>query len=506
MLVAALAAAPLTLAATGVTPTASASATVPSVKGEAKCNTETGKYDILWTVGGDTSVPNETATIERQSRATSPTLEGQSVKNTSTVTGSESVSTAGTYTLEVKVQWTNHAKGDLVTQQGSVVASGDCVVPTAPTPPPTQNVQCDAISANYHRPLTNGDHINANITVLVNGKPTVIGQVNMYVDQNISVKDKETGVVTYGADYNGQNDLGLRWKILDVEQTPIPLTLDQVMAGIITLPYGVELLKVHSSWAITFVQTNSYDTPPDFNFECPPVTPEEPPVVVVPPTTPEEPPVVVTPPVTPEEPPVVVTPPVTPEEPTPPTIIDEYEPVRAKDDCGIKNDHHDVPRDTYALTYTITKDTRVNGVGLVTTELTGKPDFALPKGVVTSWTFEFTNEACETTPPVEPPVVVPPVVTPPTETPKPPVVVPPTETPKPTPTPTETATPPVVNTPPATPPTKAVAAVTAKPKTLASTGVETGGAMFFAGIMLLGGAVAVGVTAFKRRHRKVTNE
>ena len=151
-----------------------------------------------------------------------------------------------------------------------------------------------------------------------------------------------------------------------------------------------------------------------------------------------------------------VTPPVTPEEPTTPTIIDEYEPVRGEDNCGVDNDHLDVPRDTYALTYTKTNDTRVDGVGSVTYEVTGKSEFALPKGVETSWTHEFTNEACETTPPTEtpePPVVTPPVVTPPTETPEPPVVTPPTETPEPPVVvpPTETPKPPVV-TPPVTPP------------------------------------------------------
>jgi len=249
MLVATLAAAPLALAATGVTPATSASATVPSVKGEAKCNTETGKYDVTWSVSGDTSYPNETATIVSQSRATSPTLVNATVKNTSTVTGSESVSTAGTYTLEVKVQWTNHRKGDLVTQQGSVVVSGDCVVPPVPPAAPTQTVNCADISANYNRPLTNGDHINATIT-----PPG--SQVNMYVDQNIAG----------GASYNGQNNLGLRWKILGVEQTPIPLTLEQVMAGIITLPYGAELQKTQSGWTVSFVQTNQTDTWPE--YEC----------------------------------------------------------------------------------------------------------------------------------------------------------------------------------------------------------------------------------------------
>jgi len=236
---------PVGLTATGVAPAPSASATVPSVKGEVKCNPTTGKYDITWTVGGDTGVPKETATIVSQSRPTAPTLVNKTVKNTSTVTGSESVSAAGTYTLEVKVQWTNHAKGDLVTQKGSVKVSGTCAVPPAP---PTQTVTCDVITGNYNRPLTNGDHINATIT-----PPG--SQVNMYVDQNVAG----------GASYNGQNNLGLRWKILGVEQTPIPLTLEQVKAGIITLPYGAELQKTQSVWTVSFVQTNETDTWPEFN-------------------------------------------------------------------------------------------------------------------------------------------------------------------------------------------------------------------------------------------------
>lgn len=136
----------------------------------------------------------------------------------------------------------------------------DC---TPPVGAPTQTVQCDAISADYHRPLTNGDHINVDISVRVDGKVTTLDQVNMYVDQN----------VTGGASYNGQNNLGLRWKILGVEQTldPIPLTLDQVMAGVITFNYAPKLTEAlaklgHSSWIVSFVQTNHTDI--WYEFEC----------------------------------------------------------------------------------------------------------------------------------------------------------------------------------------------------------------------------------------------
>ena len=112
---------------------------------------------------------------------------------------------------------------------------------------PTQSYDCSVISADYHRPLVNGDHINATLT-----PPG--SQVNMYVDQNVAG----------GADYNGQNDLGLRWKIFGVEQTPIPLTISQIESGVITFPYAASLTQLE--WTISFLQTNSTDTYP--NYHC----------------------------------------------------------------------------------------------------------------------------------------------------------------------------------------------------------------------------------------------
>jgi hypothetical protein len=130
---------------------------------------------------------------------------------------------------------------------------------------PTQDVTCDAISADYHRPLTNGDHIN--VTLDPPG-----GQVNVYVDQNIAG----------GASYNGQNNLGLRWNIFGAQWTT-PLTLEQVLSGVITFNYG-EAVKATgvNTWKVTFVQTNSTDTWP--NLECGGETPPNPPE---PPAVPE---------------------------------------------------------------------------------------------------------------------------------------------------------------------------------------------------------------------------
>jgi len=191
--------------------------------------------------------------------------------------------------------------------------------------PPTQTVTCDVISGNYNRPLTNGDHINATIT-----PPG--SQVNMYVDQN----------VPGGASYNGQNNLGLRWKILGVDQTPIPLTLDQIKAGIITLPYGAKLTQ--PSWTVSFVQTNETDTWPEFKCNR--------------------------------------------------TItVDTVAAASATDACGTADDTLTVPEDTDQVSYTV-NDARINGVGSVTVTASAKAGYVLKEGVVSSWTFVFADEPC----------------------------------------------------------------------------------------------------------------
>jgi len=109
---------------------------------------------------------------------------------------------------------------------------------------PTQTVTCDAISANYHRPLINGDHINATIT-----PPGA--QVNVYVILN----------VTGGASYNGQNGFGLQWNSIDGNQTSIPLTVEQIESGVISLPYASHLTQ--ASWTVSQVQTNETESWPN---------------------------------------------------------------------------------------------------------------------------------------------------------------------------------------------------------------------------------------------------
>lgn len=125
----------------------SADATHPTVSGVAVCNTATGLFDITWTVGGDLNYWKETATIKYQSVDTSPTLLEKSVKGSTTVTATQNGVSAGKHSLLVKVQWTNHSLGNLVSQWGSVTTSGDCKIPTpddasaAATPTPAT---CDA--------------------------------------------------------------------------------------------------------------------------------------------------------------------------------------------------------------------------------------------------------------------------------------------------------------------------------------------------------------------------
>lgn len=142
-ILAALSALALALGMVAFTATA-ADATHPTVKGTATCNPSTGMSDITWTVGGDVNYPNETATIAYQSAATTPTLIGQSVKKSGTVSAVQSGLSAGTYSFTVKVQWTNHATGDLVTKSSEpVTVSGACQIADATATVSTSGPTCD---------------------------------------------------------------------------------------------------------------------------------------------------------------------------------------------------------------------------------------------------------------------------------------------------------------------------------------------------------------------------
>jgi hypothetical protein len=122
--------------------------------------------------------------------------------------------------------------------------------PEQQNPAPTQDLDCVAITVDYGRALTNGDHIN--ITYDEAKKK----QVNASVDLNVA---------------GGWNTLGIRFS----DGSTKPLTESDVKSGKISWAYS-ELIPT-SSYAISFVQTNDTDTWP--NLEC---GQDEQPEVVIP--------------------------------------------------------------------------------------------------------------------------------------------------------------------------------------------------------------------------------
>lgn len=108
----------------------SASATQPTVNGVIECP-DGGGVNIVWTVGGDTNYPGETATITSQSIPTNPTLVGKTVQNTGTVSGVQSGATPGNHTMMVEVDWTN---GHHASSQATVTVSNDDCAETQEEP------------------------------------------------------------------------------------------------------------------------------------------------------------------------------------------------------------------------------------------------------------------------------------------------------------------------------------------------------------------------------------
>ena len=254
------------LAAIGLTvvPAVAANATIPSVSGVAKCDTSTGEWVIDWTVGSDLNpaYADQTATIVTQSRATTPTLVGQSVKGTSTVTAPERVSAAGTYTQKVEVQWTNHAAGDLVSQSGDVVVSGTCTVPPPPlvtstytaevlscTPGSQNRVSLVGKSGGYWTEVTdtNGnDKYDAGEDILVYGDGVSYTETNTsgpYVGSLFSFTDSRTGTVT----------VDFSWKPVDPSSLKCPQTINQC-----TVSTGTTLSTNLNRNGWDFSQTRSY--------------------------------------------------------------------------------------------------------------------------------------------------------------------------------------------------------------------------------------------------------
>lgn len=143
-----------------------ASATHPVVVGEYACNPASGQLDITWKVSGDLRYPNETATVVTQSVETTPTFVGLSVKNTSSVTGVQSGAAIGLNSLTVAVQWTNHAKGDLVTQTGTVTIPADAACTTSDA---TASVSVTPATCTAPAALVYGEATFASYTGTANG-------------------------------------------------------------------------------------------------------------------------------------------------------------------------------------------------------------------------------------------------------------------------------------------------------------------------------------------------
>ncbi|HHY55971.1 MAG TPA: hypothetical protein GYA08_11095, partial [Chloroflexi bacterium] len=113
--------------------------------------------------------------------------------------------------------------------------------PSAPSGAPTPKLTCDLIAVDYHRPLTNGDHINMTIKSGANEF-----QVNAYVDLNIA---------------GGYNGLGVRFS----DGATRPLTQAEVASGVIEWAYPTHASIVALNGApfqVTFLQANQHDSWP----------------------------------------------------------------------------------------------------------------------------------------------------------------------------------------------------------------------------------------------------
>ncbi|NYF09209.1 hypothetical protein HDC94_000365 [Leifsonia sp. AK011] len=224
---------------------APASATHPSVSGTYACNPTTGKFDITWKVTGDTSYPNETATIKSQSTGsgdpvtTTPTLVGLTVKNTSYVTGVQAGVTPGNYSFKVNVQWTNHSQGDLVSQTGTlnIPSNATCYTQHDDT------VDCTNATVYLNAALTNGNYIN--MTIRQNG---VEKQTSAYVDQWQSAGQ--------GGVANAGSGLVLRVTKLDGSQIWLPITVEQKNSGILTYNYSA---YITGPFTVTWIQFDGHN-------------------------------------------------------------------------------------------------------------------------------------------------------------------------------------------------------------------------------------------------------
>jgi hypothetical protein len=115
--------------------------------------------------------------------------------------------------------------------------------------PPKQEINCDEIYRDFGRALTNGDHINAEVT-----DSTGTYQINVYVDRNIA---------------GGYDTLGFRYSDGSPNR---PLTKAEVEAGRIWLSVK-DRVKVKDYYTVNFVQINESENWPKLKCGTPPAQP-----------------------------------------------------------------------------------------------------------------------------------------------------------------------------------------------------------------------------------------
>lgn len=232
---AALATALLAVGLSVIAVAAPASATHPTVTGNAVCNPSTGLFDITWRVTGDTQYPNETATIKTQTQQTSPTLVGLTVKGAGYVESVQSGVGPGTYTQKIEVQWTNHAQGDLVSRSSTVTINSG----TSCYQVQDDTVTCTAATVYLGAALANGNYIN--MTVRQNG-----------------VEKQMSATVDFAANYGQTSESGLIIRVnkLDGTQAFLPITNAQKNSGILSFEYSG---YITGPYQVTWVQFDGHN-------------------------------------------------------------------------------------------------------------------------------------------------------------------------------------------------------------------------------------------------------
>jgi hypothetical protein len=118
-----------------------------AISGTARCNPQTGNYDLRWTL--DNSGEPEPATVTGDLQATVP------AHKTATVTETLAGSTTGKVSRTVRINWPSDQRG--LRRTGTVFLDGDCAKPaptttTVPTPTTREDVQTGTATDRSRHP------------------------------------------------------------------------------------------------------------------------------------------------------------------------------------------------------------------------------------------------------------------------------------------------------------------------------------------------------------------